>query len=135
MTASDKKWLKIGGGTLAAIALYKIFAPKKDSSTSVDDPTGNGGTSNFNANEVAEKLFIAMNQLGTDEDALFDALKNVSQAQFVQVFEAFGKKEYNPATGNQSGWFLLKHDLKSWMKHELSSNDYGTLKLKFPNKL
>lgn len=140
MTDQDKKNLKtaaylIGGAGL----LYLLFS--KPSET---DPTGNGGTYippvlAFNAKNVAEGLYNAMKDSGTEEEAIFEILKPVNQTQFAQVNEAFGKRSYNTYTGNQYNFnpfsALAKLDLKTWLNEELSAKDYAILRNKYPYSL
>lgn len=140
MTDQDKKNLKtvaylLGGAGL----LYLVFS--KPSET---DPTGNGGTYIppvvvFNAKNVAEGLYNAMKDSGTEEEAIFEILKPVNQTQFAQVVEAFGKRSYNKYTGNQYNFnpfsSLEKLDLKTWLNEELSAKDYAILRNKYPYSL
>jgi len=144
LTPDNKKYLKIGAGVLAAIILYKIVASKTDSSGSAYDPTGNGtgGTAinpNFNAAITAMTLLNAMKEAGTEEENIFEALKNVSQVQFAQVIAAFKTQPYNTTTGNQYtmiwGGPLPKYNLQFWLKNELNSSDYAKLRQKYPQYL
>jgi hypothetical protein len=141
LSEADKKQIKIIGGiTVAGLLVYLIFGNKTESST---DPTGNSGyipdSPIFSAKNVAITLFDAMNKLGTDTDVIMETLKTVSQAQFAQVIEAFGKRNYNELTGNQYNLnpfvTLPKLGLKDWLKEELSAKDYAILKLKYPYAL
>lgn len=132
----DKKNIQIGLGVIAGgLLLYFIFRNK----TEKYDPTGNPDyiptQPIFNAKAVAENLYDAMKDIGTDEEAILETLKTVTQSQFAQVVEAFGRKEYNTYIGNQSGLGLTKHPLKVWLKEELSVKDYAILKLKYPYSL
>lgn len=142
LTAKDKNLLKIGGGVLAAIILYKIIAGKSDSSGAGYDATGNGSTTantaNFNATQIAAVLYDAMRYTGTDEAAIMNALKNINAAQLQQVITAFGSKYYNKTTGNTTEYLwnpISKHSLPVWLKNELSTADYKLLQLKFPTLL
>ncbi|WP_163398154.1 annexin [Flavobacterium fluviatile] len=133
---SDKKNIKIGLGVVAGgLLLYFIFRNK----TEKYDPTGNPdyipAQPVFNAKNIAENLYEAMKDIGTEEDAILETLKTVTQSQFAQVVEAFGKKEYNSWTGNQVGFGLTKEPLKVWLKEELSVKDYAILKMKYPYSL
>lgn len=149
MTAKESKNIKIGVGVAAAAALI-YYLSQGAPAGSQSDPTGNGGIFNpggsngggvaqFDANRVATILFDAMREMGTDRDAIFAALKNVNESQFTQVMQKFGKRSYNTTTGNQYNFFpitpLPLYDLPFWLKSELSTKDYGTLRAKYPNKL
>ena len=139
MTPEQSENLKLGGAVVAGgILLYLLFGTKKDNSGGANDPTQNGTyipVSTFNAANVAEGLFDAMNRLGTDETAVLEILKTVSSAQFAQVAAAFGFKPYNAWTGNDYGFGLNSLPLKAWLKEELSASDYVILKSKYLNQL
>ncbi len=145
MTPQTKKYLVIGGVAIASLFLYKSVMPKTDTSGSTIDPTGNGsipagGNSSypgyvFNAKNVANKLYLAMKDMGTDEEAIINALTPVSVSQFTEVMKAFGTRTYNRTTGNQYavwGFDLPFLPLNVWLKEELSSKRYNHLALKFP---
>ena len=144
MTEKEAKYVKIGAGVAVAFVLYKVLAPKTDNGGGDYDPTGNGSGSAsnplypFNATKTANALKDAMKELGTDEDAIISELTSVTQAQFAQVVKAFGKKSYNPTTGNQYFAFWqtpIEYPLNFWLKNELSAARYNILKLKYPSYL
>ena len=139
MTPQQIENLKIGGAVVAGgLLLYLVFGNKKDNSGGENDPTSNGNyipVNNFNAQNVAESLYEAMSGFGTDEAAILEILKPVSQGQFAQVVAAFGIKPYNTLTGNDWGFGLNSLPLKSWLKEELSTADYVLLKSKYPYNL
>lgn len=144
MTPQQKQYAIYGGVALAVgIAAYLIFKPTSTTAGSYgsNDPTGNGGILNpggsvFNAANIADKLYNAMKSIGTDEDLIFNSLQGVSQTQFGQVIQAFGKKSYNSTYGNQinySPWAgnLPLEPLQVWLKSELSDQSYETLRQKY----
>jgi len=138
MTDKDKKWLLIGGGVIAAIVVVSLVKGKTDTSGAASDPTGNGSapaTTPFNAAYVSDTLLEAMRYGGTDEEAIINALKNVSPAQFKLVIADFAKQSYNSVMGNQINYFpitpLPLEPLKVWLKSELSASTYNTLRLKY----
>lgn len=144
MTPEQTKNLKIGGAILGGgLLLYLLFGNKKDNSGGTTDPTGNGSytpsTTIFTPKNVANSLYDAMKDSGTEEEAILETLKTINQAQFAQVVIAFGKLPYNPTTGNQVNFnpfgSLTKYDLKGWLKEELSSKDYAILRNKYPYSL
>ena len=154
MNDQEKKYLKIGGITIGLWLAYKlIFEKKIDNQGVYVDPTGNGSSTGnggvtpyiFNANSVANALWVAMKDMGTwsfcdkgCEDDIFEALKPVNAQQFTAVFNAFGKRKYNNATGNNYevwGFPIDSYDLKHWLKKELSAQKYNTLRLKYPGQL
>lgn len=123
---------KIGIGIAGLIVLYFLFKNPYNGGE-VYDPTGNGGTIDnngisFNAKAVADGLHDAMNGPGTDEEEIQNLLRTVSASQFALVFKAFGKRDKGIFTTD------LK-DLKYWLKDEISSVEYNTLRLKYPIQL
>lgn len=137
MDAKTKKTVLIAAGVIAAgVVLYYVVKKKTDSSGAIIDPiTGGTSTAIFDAGKVAEKLYDAMKESGTDEQAIYSALKNVSASQFDQVFQEFGKRSYNKLLGNQIRVNpfspLPLEPLNVWLKNELSSDDYYALSLKY----
>lgn len=138
ISEEDKKTLKIVGGiAIGGFILFSVFGKKTESTP---DPTGNGNyipTQNvFSAQKVANGLWNAMKDMGTDEDAIIEILKPVTQQQFGQVVSAFGKVNYNTTTGNQYSFDpftpLPKLGLKDWLFNELSGKEYAILRYKYP---
>jgi hypothetical protein len=89
---------------------------------------------------VANALYDAMKETGTDEQEVQSILKYVTPTQFKQVRTAFGTKQYNKTLGNQynpTAWFdeLPFVNLPGWLKSELSTQEYAILRLKYPNDL
>ncbi len=86
----------------------------------------------FSASQKVTLLYEAMNKYnGTDETKIFEALTDVSQAQFGLINKTFGLKNYNTIVGyNTIGGSKLP--LKTWLKEELSDADYSLLRKKFP---
>lgn len=127
----------------AGLLVYFVFVKRKENSGSSVDPTGNGSYTptlpTFNAKIVAENLYDAMKDTGTDEESILETLKTVSPTQFGQVIIAFGNRSYNTLTGNQYNFNpfspLPKLPLKAWLKEELETKDYALLRAKYPNHL
>jgi len=151
--AEEKKYLIYGGIGLGVIVLYKLLFSSKIENQGVSvDPTGNGSNTGggitpyiFKASAVANDLWVAMKDMGTwsfcdknCEDDIFETLKPVSAEQFSEVVKAFGKRKYNNATGNNYevwGFPIDSYDLKHWLKKELSTQKYNTLRLRHPTEL
>ena len=141
LTQNQKK-IAIVGGVLALVTVgYLLLKKKPDGSTGYNDPTGNndtgGGTiSTFNATTSANNLKALMDMFGTKETEIVSELTNVTQTQFAQVIGAFGLKNYNSWTGGDD-WGGSPLGLVGWLKEELgvTSEEYRTLKLKYPNYL
>jgi len=141
MTEKNKKIAQIVIGGVAAVVLFKLIMPKTDTSGGANDPTGNGGTAatlpggTFNASVVAETLYDAMKNSGTNEAKIINALKYVTPAQFAQVVQKFGKRSYNKTLGNQYNLIpfttLPLEPLQVWLENELSDEQYNILSLKY----
>ena len=142
LTDKEKKAGIVIGVVGAILIGYLVFKKKPDGSTGFNDPTGNnttgnGGTiSTFNAKTVADNLFSLMDMFGTKETEIVAELTNVNQNQFAQVISAFGLRNYNSWTGSDD-WGGSPLGLVGWLKEELgiTSQEYRTLKLKYPNYL
>lgn len=138
----EQKKIGIVAGILTVLTIgYFVFKKKPDGSTGGDDPTGNNDTGSgtgttFNAKNVADNLFALMDMFGTKETEIVAELTNVTQTQFAQVIGAFGLKNYNSWTGADD-WGGSPLGLVGWLKEELgvTSEEYRTLKLKYPNYL
>lgn len=120
MTPQQIEYVKIGATVAAAgLILYLVLGTKNKNGTA--DPevsTGTGGnTSYFNAQNVAEGLYDAMNRMGTDDNSILELLKPVSPGQFMLVSKAFGMKPYNTVLGNDFGLWLDNYSLKNWLKN------------------
>lgn len=138
MTPQQTEYVKIGAAVAAAgLILYLVLGTKNKNGT--PDPevnTGTGGNSSyFNAQNVADGLYDAMNRFGTDNNSILELLKTVSPGQFMLVSKAFGMKPYNTLLGNDWGVWLDKYSLKNWLKNEIPPSDYAILKNKYQNQL
>jgi hypothetical protein len=120
---------------VGAVALAVTAGNSKKASIYLDAPN-TPTTNNFDAKQVAETLYIAMNRYGTDKDTIMQVLNDVSESQFASVVLAFGSRRYNTWTGDEYG--LYKYPLKDWLKSELLGwfeDSYLTLKSKFKKYL
>ncbi|KGO84434.1 hypothetical protein Q763_01445 [Flavobacterium beibuense F44-8] len=138
MDAKTKKIIIATTGVIAAgTILYFVLRKKTDNSGGECDPTGNGQNCiQVNPSVVADSLYNAMKESGTDEEAILLALKNVNAIMFDQVIKKFGKQSYNKYLGNQinlTPWNPLPLEpLPVWLKSELTTSEYNKLKLKYP---
>lgn len=82
--------------------------------------------SNTEIQTIAATQFSAMADLGTNEALLFSSIKNLSGADLIRVYNAFGTKSY-AATGS---WFGVGYplDLFGWYKEELGESDLQKMK-------
>lgn len=141
VSKNPKTTLYIVLGVGALILGYKVYkAINKKFGGDVDDEVGHvgGETSNATitdqqATNFAQQLLDAMNVNrnsvfagGTDEDTIeqvFDRLQNGDD--FIKVFNAFGKKDYNgynsPVEGLEFIDAFEKRNLVYWLQSEISS--------------
>lgn len=147
VTSNPKTAVYVVGGILAIVTVVGLLKSLKKATgnDTIDDSVGgtggsssNTGTatiSNSQAINYAQQLLDAMNEgrdtyfaSGTDEDtieAVFDKLK--SGADFLKVYHAFGKKDYDGYESPPDGgvWQALEtyypRDLVFWLKSEISS--------------
>lgn len=144
ITAQQEENIKTGAYVLGAgLLIYFVFIKRKENAGVNIDPTGNGSYTptlpSFNPKIIAENLYDAMKDSGTDEESILETLKTVTPTQFAQVVTAFGSRYYNTVTGNQYNFnpfsTLPKLPLKTWLKEELNTKDYALLRAKYPNYL
>lgn len=140
ITDTQKKAGIIIGLVGAVVLGYFVLRKNPDKDGGTNDPTGNGSaggdiTPVFNAKAIADNLFALMDSYGTKEDEIVIELTNVSQFQFSEVINSFGKPPYYLFGSNE--WFGSPLGLVGWLKEELgvTSEEYRTLKLKYPNYL
>lgn len=73
------------------------------------------------ARAIAERQFIAMFRIGTDEDELFRSLNNLNGQDLRLVFEAYGVRNYfNFRTPlNLFGWYARELDRTDLMRMKI----------------
>lgn len=136
MTPQEAKNIKIGIGVAAGIIVLYYLSKSNDNGSDTVDPTGNTNTAGsginvFDANQVRLALFNAMNQVGTDEKKIVQALHYVTPAQFDLVIKAFGKERYSDYFGYKTAT-AEERDLLYWLNAEMSDSDeYENLQRKF----
>ncbi len=79
---------------------------------------------------IAAKLLDAMDGFGTDEEAIFDALKGKNKSDFIMISNAFGTPRYDGA--GESHWPFAERSLVEWLTRELSSQELAELKKLMP---
>jgi hypothetical protein len=141
MTSKDTKNIKIGVAILGVGLIGYYLMSGSDSGQGYgDDPTGNNVNPNmpqptFNAKQAAIKLYDAMRELGTDEDAIMQVFQTVSVSNFPKVYKEFGIRSYNKTMGNQYNFnpfgSLPLENLAVWLENELSSSSFETLRTKY----
>jgi hypothetical protein len=90
--------------------------------------------SDFDSKRIAEGLYVAMYEFGTDEAQIFSLLKGVAKPDFAKIYNSFGQRYYMEYTGTWSDASLgVNLDLWGWLKSELSAGDLELLKESAPN--
>ena len=127
-------------GVLALYKIYKFINTGFEGDPHIDNEViGTGGNtdgatiSNQQAKNFAQQLLDAMNVKqpfwGTDEETIEAVFSQLTVgADFIKVYEAFGKKDYNgnnsPPTGVWSSFDSYEpKDLVYWLKSEISTAD------------
>jgi hypothetical protein len=115
---------------IGAVALW-LLSSKKSAAKIVNTPPEDGSTgqtaiTNSVAQLKAKQLFDAMDQLGTNEAAMFNAVKDLNGASLQKVYSAFGIKKYlGFAWTNYIG---TDKDLFGWFNEELGGTDLKRMK-------
>ena len=135
-----KKNLLIAGGVVVlVIALRQLFKKKPEdasSTTVVTDKTikniptrDNTFVSNITetqAAQIAKTLFNSMKWAGTDEQAMYDVLKDVNGEGLKLVYKEYGEPKY--AAFGYSPYLGIKTDLFGWFQQELDENELAKMK-------
>jgi len=103
--------------------VYKLF---NRGGRSVELPTDLTMFTHQEAQTIADRLYYAMADIGTDTNLLFTSLESLTAQQLIMVYNAFGKRSY-AYTGS---WFGLGYDLDlfGWFNKELSGNNLTRMK-------
>ncbi|WP_026777751.1 hypothetical protein [Polaribacter sp. Hel_I_88] len=85
------------------------------------------------ANFIAQSLYNAMYNFGTDEAKIFDLLSNLTKPNFNKIYNSFGTKYYNEETGSYGNPLLDDNlDLWGWLNSELTGDEIKELMLLNP---
>jgi len=115
---------------IGANLAYKLLIKGKQGEVDLPtDPSSGTGLFTFTQQEaqtIADRLYYAMADIGTDESLLFSSLQNLTAQQLIQVYNAYGTRPY-AYTGS---WFGLGYnlDLFGWFNKELSGNQLMRMK-------
>lgn len=117
------------------ILIFAISQAKKQKNSVIYlDDNSTQTNASFDAKNIVDTLHLAMKDMGTDEDAIFEVLTGLTQNQFALVNKIFGFRAYNTFSGTSYG-ATNNYPLKVWLKEELSDAEYKTLKNNFPKYL
>lgn len=118
--------------------ISEFFSSLFSASTPVDqtvlDESG-ALISDIRANSIAEALYNSMNQLGTDEAVIFESFKGLNDGDFAKVYNAFGLRPFIEfiGVGTDDNMLGVNMDLIGWLKHDLTSSEYISLRRAFPS--
>lgn len=118
----QKYWKQIAVVIVAFIAYRKIRAMLSENVIKNVYPTNGATITNEQAKAYAQRLFLAMEDYGTDEDSIDEVyyLLVDNPYNIRMVYNAFGLKDYG-VFGSPS-WISsgTPTDLKGWFKNELA---------------
>lgn len=139
-TKNLKRLAIIGGGIIVSLGLvlagkrvYEFFY-KEDSAEQMKNVIDNLiintkdlSITDQDAELIALSLLEAMNQYGTDENAIMQLLAPLNQADLLLVIQKFNVKPYN-GVGLSTTWidlnmFSLDLTLSGWLKAELRGKE------------
>ncbi|MCQ2232058.1 MAG: hypothetical protein MJZ30_09455 [Paludibacteraceae bacterium] len=137
-------WI-VGGATAVALAFgaYKIFVKKDKEKESADniltettDEINAKGTTitQAQAKEIANRLYNAMKDSGTDEDEIERLIigNKLTTEDLKMVVLAFGTKKYGTFGSPLFDWMDgTSLNLREWLKKECSSSLMEKLNIKF----
>lgn len=117
-------------GVLLLYIFYKII-PKSKEHTPKDEALSS--LTDIQASSIADVLHVAMNQYGTDEDSIFNAINGfTSESDYNKIYNAFGVRSYDPDFGFNAFHSLgEEHNLSQWLHSELSSSEVESIKNQF----
>ena len=135
-----KKELIIGiaGVALSVFGFFVANGNKKKSlldETMKDVDTSKLTISKSDAQDIANRLYLAMKDMGTDETAIENMLlkeHNLSSEDMKLIVSAFGTKKYGKFGAPMFEWMGGDDlDLRGWLYRECSDSLYEKLNIKF----
>jgi len=135
-----KKNLLIAGGVVVlVIALRQLFKKKPEDASSTTvvtsktikniptrDNTFVSNITETQAAQIAKTLFNSMKWVGTYEQDMYDALKDVNGEGLKLVYKEYGEPKYS-AFG-YSPYLGTRTDLFGWFQQELDENELAKMK-------
>ena len=132
----------VGIAAVASLLIFKIYKKYADGAEQRNlkkalEKTTQVDKNKLTINEaeaaiIAQKLFAAMDGMGTDEDTIMNLLINTSRANddIKLIVSAFGVKEYG--TYGSPWWGSgTPSDLTMWLTNEMSGSKLEKLKTRF----
>lgn len=117
-----KKYMDNASTRMQAKALEKEYTPNQNNLT----------INQSQAALIAQKLYVAMNGMGTDSKTILDLLVNTTQTpdDLKLIVKTFGIKEYG-TTGSPYWGKGTPCDLTMWLRNELSGSDLKKVQTRF----
>lgn len=135
MDLLKKYWPWMLGLVAVSVGGYMFYKKIKDPNIALkqDNSQEKSKLSKLEAQNIAETLFKAMYNPGTDENTILDVLNGKTYNDFVKISEAFGKRYYDKTLGIEGGWlFNDEYGLFEWLSFELSNSDMLKLQKVIP---
>ena len=109
---------------LAAAWLYRLKLQLLTAAGELYGVKGKGELTEAEAQFLAERLFDAMSNYGTDEKTINEVFAELCKHNraILQVHEAFGLQRYCLGASDIIG---IKKNLNQWLKSELSAKEYA----------
>ena len=129
-----KKPILYGIAGIAAIYVgYRIYKIAFPDGLRIDPTKESPRISRSEAITIAERLHKAMNESGTDEEAIYDSLRGLNHNDFVMVSNAFGKRPYLHWFGTSIFDALGDNlTLVEWFIEELNMKEINKVKSLIP---
>ncbi len=106
--------------------IYDVFISKKEVHNL---PESNdrflSKMTNEEAQEKAELLYSAMDEMGTDEDTIKGVLQNADQFDYAKIHHFFGMRKY--FLWGRAQYLGTEYDLTNWLVMELDKDTYNEL--------
>lgn len=118
----QKYWKQILMAVVGYIAFRKLRAALNENVLTNIYSTSGATITNEYAKAYAQRLYIAMEDYGTDEDAIDEVYSALAgnPVNLRLVYNAFGNKDYG-VFGSPTWWTVATPtDLRGWLKNELS---------------
>ena len=135
----SKYWYYVVGGFIVLVILFKFFKKLFKSDVKLDVQTSDIVTptapiSDDVAYNLATQIMIAIDRIGTDEQAIDEVYKKIggNLTRLKKVYDAFGMPYYSSAAGVvQQKFFAVvfgagtaRRTLREVLKYELSAKDF-----------
>tara|TARA_R110002051_G_scaffold257435_5_gene316440 strand:+ start:29657 stop:30097 length:441 start_codon:yes stop_codon:yes gene_type:complete len=127
VTVVRKNWQPILIG-IAVIYFWSfikgLFSFSSEKGIDIKMPESGSRITASQAKRYSDRLYIAMKDIGTDEEEIYSVLFGLTDSDFASIFNSFGLKRYFEGGGVSSEGFVgVDRDLLYWLRSELSKSD------------